>query len=463
MGLGKSGFAAAKFLHDRGSRVRVTEGSEKKEALESAHFLKSLGVPVETGGHTTEFIKGSQLIVTSPGVSKKSLPLVAAFKLKIPVISEIELASFFCSGLKVAVTGSNGKTTTSHLIHRILRDAGKPTALCGNVGYSFLDALREIDKKTIVVIELSSFQLEDTPSFHPKISVVLNISPNHLDRHGSMENYIAAKEKIFKNQQKTDTLILNYDDPVVRAMAKKTKSDVLYFSRSYLERGVFERAGKIIIRKSGKETVFLDCRHFKLKGAHNLQNILAAASAAFTLKISSKSIQKSLNSFETLEHRLESVGTLSGIHFVNDSKSTTTESTRAAIMAVDTPMILIAGGRDKGALFEKIEPVIKERVKAVVIYGEAREKIARAWKSFDRYHLEEDFRNAVTLAFRIASSGDSLLLSPMCTSFDQFSCFEERGEIFKEIFKELKAKKSYMGTRSPKASSPRITSTPALH
>ena len=438
IGLGKSGFAAAKFLNGLGARVRVTEGSDKKEALESADFLKSLGVSVETGGHTADFIKGSALVVTSPGVSKKSVPLMTAEKLKIPVISEIELASFFCRGFNVAVTGSNGKTTTSHLIHRILLEAGKKSVLCGNVGYSFLEAVREIEKRTFAVIELSSFQLEDIRTFRPKIAAVLNISPNHLDRHGSMENYVRAKEKIFKNQRKTDTLILNYDDPAVRAMSKKAHSRIIYFSKYSIDQGVFVRDGKIIVKIGKKEKVFLNSFHLKLKGQHNLENALAAAAIAWVLKIPARSLQKTLSSFETLEHRIEPVGETAGVHFIDDSKSTTVESTKAAILTTNRPMILIAGGRDKGAHFAEIEPLLEDHVKSVILYGEAREKIAGAWKRFDRYEMEKDFRSAVISAFRTAKAGDSILLSPMCTSFDQFSCFEERGEVFKKIFKEIK-------------------------
>jgi len=439
VGLGKSGFAAAKFLQGRGVAVRVTDASEKKEVLESADFLKNLGVRVETGRHTADFIEGSDLLVTSPGVSKKSLPLQFAKKREIPVISEIELASYFCPGLKVAVTGSNGKTTTSHLIHRMFHEARRKSVLCGNVGYSFLDALPSIDKKTITVLELSSFQLEDSPGFCPEIAVVLNIGPNHLDRHGNMKNYIEAKEAIFRNQRGTDFLVLNYDDPVVRGMAKKARSKAVFFSKRPIPEGLFIRGQKIIVRKKNREKIFLDCRKAKLKGGHNLENILAVASVASILNVPPRSVQKTIDSFKTLKHRIEPLGRAGGIHFVNDSKSTTIESTKAAILAAQGPIVLIAGGRDKGASFEAIELLLEKKVKQVVLYGESRERIALAWKTFDRYHLERDFRKAVRLAYRLADKGDSVLLSPMCTSFDQFSCFEERGEVFKQIFDELKS------------------------
>ncbi|PIU40565.1 MAG: UDP-N-acetylmuramoyl-L-alanine--D-glutamate ligase [Candidatus Omnitrophica bacterium CG07_land_8_20_14_0_80_50_8] len=437
IGLGKSGFAAAKFLKGQGARVRVTEGAETKAVLESADFLTSLDIPVETGRHTAGFMRGSDLIVTSPGVSKKSSPLQFAMKRKLPVISEIELASYFCPGLIVAVTGSNGKTTAIRLIDRALREARRKSVLCGNVGASFLDALPSIDKKSVVVVELSSFQLEDSPTFRPRIAVVLNISPNHLDRHGSMEKYIMAKEKIFANQQASDFLILNFDDPLVRAMAKKVRSKVVFFSKHRIAEGFFVEDGKVVNKKGKSEKTVLDCSRAKLKGSHNLENILAALAVASILKVPRDKIQNTVYSFETLEHRIEHAGTVGGVHFINDSKSTTVESAKAAILSVDAPMVLIAGGRNKGTTFESLEPLLEKKVKCVVLYGEARAQIAGAWKTYKRVHPVKDFCDAVRLAYRLSDPGDSILLSPMCASFDQFSCFEERGTVFKQISASL--------------------------
>lgn len=437
IGLGKSGFAAAKFLAEQKVRVRVSDGSEKKEVLENAGYLRRVGIEVETGGHTEEFLKGVDILVTSPGVSKESLPLAWARRKKVPVISEIELAFAYCKGTIVGVTGSNGKTTTCNLIHRILTDGGRHSVLCGNVGYSFLEAVAEIGPQTVAVVELSSFQLEDSPTFRPYIAAVLNVSPNHLDRHKTFENYTAAKEMIFKNQKSSDHLILNYDDPVVRAMAKKTKSSVLFYSGSPLPSGIFYENHLIQQRRGKVRSTLLDPAYFQLKGSHNLQNIMAAAAVASLLKVPKDKIQKSLNTFKTLEHRIEPLGEVKGVRFVNDSKSTTVESTRAAISAMETPVILVAGGRDKGVPFGMIEPLVAEKVKKAVLYGEAREKIAAAWPGYTRVATEKDFHAAVKLAYEEARPGDTILLSPMCTSFDQFSSFEHRGETFKKIFHEL--------------------------
>lgn len=437
VGLGKSGFAAARFLNRQKAVVRVTENSGKKEALENAGYLRALGIDVETGGHTEAFISGSEWVVTSPGVSKQSPPLEWARQKKIPVISEVELASYFCRGRIVAVTGSNGKTTTCHLIHRVLQEAGRDCVLAGNVGASFLDAVPAITRKTVVVLELSSFQLEDCPQLKPSIAVILNISANHLDRHGTIENYSLAKENIFRNQDRSDFLILNANDDRVREMAKKARSRVIFYGRSERPESVFLEGTRVLWKKGDKEKELFDTRSFRLKGGHNLDNLMACASAASLLRIGQKKIKKALEQFTTLAHRIEPLGEFRGVKFVNDSKSTTVESTRAALLASEGPVILIAGGRDKGASFADVESLVMERVKLAVLYGEAREKIRASWKNFDRIHPETDFRQAVRAAFEKAEPGDSIVLSPMCASFDQFSSFEERGEAFKRVFQEL--------------------------
>ncbi|MBI3316130.1 MAG: UDP-N-acetylmuramoyl-L-alanine--D-glutamate ligase [Candidatus Omnitrophica bacterium] len=435
-GLGKSGLAAAKFLLEKGAEVSVTEALSGKGVLENAKALKVLGARVETGGHTEGFVRSADLVVTSPGIPKTSLPLRSAKALKIPVISEIELAFAFCRGTVVGVTGSNGKTTTCHLIHHMVSQRG-PAVLCGNVGFSFLDALPAVRPETTVVLELSSFQLEDCHRFRPKIAVLLNLGRNHLDRHGTLSAYRAAKARIFKNQGPGDILIANYDDPVTRRMAKDARSRVVFFSKKPLREGVFLTKGSLAVVLGRKERMRLDTRCFKLQGGHNLENILAAAAAAFFLKIPAVAIQKVLSGFQTLEHRLEPVGKARGVFFVNDSKSTTVESTKAAILASRPPLVLIAGGRDKGARFEELEGLLGKRVKFAVLYGESRKTIAGRWKSFRKFCLVKNFKAAFDAACRSASHGDTVLLSPMCTSFDQFSCFEERGEAFKRLVREM--------------------------
>jgi UDP-N-acetylmuramoylalanine--D-glutamate ligase len=438
VGLGKSGFAAAKFLVEQGARVRVTENFSKKEALEAATYLRELGAWVETGGHTPECLKESALVVVSPGVPKESMLLTLARERKIPIISEIELGSLFCRGPVIGVTGSNGKTTTCHLMHQMLLNAKKKSVLCGNVGTSFVSTLAQIGPVTPVVLELSSFQLEDSPTFRPKVAVVLNISPNHLDRHKTLTEYVAAKENIFRNQKAGDFLVLNYDDAHTRAMAKKTRSNVIFFSRGPIENGIYADEGFIYRAKGKARQKLMPARRFKLRGDHNLSNILACVAVGTALGLPAKAMQKTFETFETLEHRIEPIGLIRGVRFVNDSKSTTVDSTRAAIESVPGPLILLAGGRDKGAPFAELEPLLVSRVKRVVLYGEAKEKIAAAWSVFREVSLEKDLEAAARAALSGAKKGDTVLLSPMCTSFDQFMSYEHRGESFKKIVHSLR-------------------------
>lgn len=440
VGLGKSGAAAARFLIKKKAIVRVTDGSQNPSVLKEAQALRKLGAQVETGGHTTGFIQGSDLLVTSPGVPKDSLPLAAAGREKIPVISEIELGASFCEGTIIGVTGSNGKTTTCHLLHQILRDAGRKSVLCGNVGHSFVGELPKIDRKTFVVLELSSFQLEDCPRFRPKIALILNLSANHLNRHGTMARYAKAKEGIFRSQRASDQLILNADDPIVKKMAARARSKVSFFSKAHLKEGAFISDEKLFVRHKGKSIYELKTGSFGLKGDHNLENILACAQVAALVGVSVKSLEGTLRRFKTLEHRIEPLGRVRGVEFFNDSKSTTVASTTAAIRAMRSSVVLVAGGRDKGSDFKRIEPLVSERVKEAVLYGESRGKIAASWKRFKKIKMEQDFKRAVSLAFNAAGEGDALLLSPMCTSFDQFGSYGERGRVFKRIFKELKRK-----------------------
>lgn len=436
VGIGKSGMAAARFLVRRGASVRATDNRKGVEAKAVAS-LKRLGVQIETGGHSPAFIDGAEWVVTSPGVPPASPPLVRARRKKIPVISEIELAYRFCRGSITAVTGSNGKTTTCHLIHAMSKRAGRPSVLCGNVGDPFLGKLPRITPRTRVVLELSSFQLEQCPSFRPQIAVVLNLSANHLDRHRTMAEYTRAKERIFANQTRTDLLVLNADDAAVRRMASKARSRVVFFSKRKLREGVFLDGGVIRAVRGGKTLLEVPVESVRLKGAHNLENLMAATAASLLAGVPAAAIRRVISTFETLEHRIEPVGRLRGVSFVNDAKSTTLESTRAAIMAVPGPVVLVAGGRDKGSDFAALVPLLKSRVKSAVLYGEARDKIASSWKAFKRFKRIERFGEAVKLAFRTAAEGDTLLLSPMCTSFDQFSSYKERGAAFKRIYAQL--------------------------
>jgi UDP-N-acetylmuramoylalanine--D-glutamate ligase len=301
-----------------------------------------------------------------------------------------------------------------------------------------------MSRKTIAVVELSSFQLEDSPSFRPRAAVVLNVSPNHLDRHGSMKNYTQAKEKIFANQQSDDFLILNFDDARVRAMSKKAKSRVIFFSKDQAKADVHVSGGAVVVLPElSKKPMRIPVEGFGLAGRHNLENILAAVAAASLFGVPAASMKKTLDAFKTLKHRIEPLGLVKGVSFVNDSKSTTVASTRAALEAMDRPVVLIAGGRDKGSSFEEIEALVAKKARWGVLYGEAAPKILSAWKKFKRVKHQSNFSRAVRLAFDLSKPGDAILLSPMCTSFDQFGSYGERGEAFKMIFKNLKRDASW--------------------
>lgn len=441
IGLGKSGIAAARFLRSRGAKVRVTDGSDRAEVIRAAEALRKRGIRTETGAHSREFLKGVELIVTSPGVPKKSLPFRYARRRSIPVISEIELAWQHCRGPVIAVTGSNGKTTTCRLIRAALQSARRAHVLCGNIGISFLSTLPRIRAGTHVILEVSSFQLEDCLRFRPHVAIVLNVSANHLDRHGTMAAYRRAKERIFVNQTGRDIVILNYDRPEVRAMAHKARSRVVFFSKGPLAtelNGAYVKDDKIRVRLNGKDRVLMDAADLHLKGSHNLENILAAAAAALSLGVAPGDAARAFGGFKTLAHRIEPVGTVRGVDFYNDSKSTTVESTRAALSAMDRPVILIAGGRDKNVSFEDIEPLIKTKVRKAVLYGESAAKIRRAWRNFANTAVIPDFEDAVRRARRDARAGEAVLLSPMCTSFDQFSSYEDRGNCFKRLVARMR-------------------------
>ena len=319
----------------------------------------------------------------------------------------------------MGITGSNGKTTTCHLVRDILAEAGRKPALCGNVGVPFLETIPKLKKDRTVVLELSSFQLEDSPSLRTTVACVLNVSANHLDRHGSLRAYARAKERIFAGQTRHQWAVINHDDLRVRRMARRCRGRVLAFSRKPLKEGIYPEGANLVIASGGKKTVYANIEGARLPGVHNLDNILAAAT------------------FEPLEHRIEHMGERGGVRFVNDSKSTTVESTRAAILAVPSPVILVAGGRDKGSDFRSIERLLLERVKFASLYGESRRKIASSWRRFKRRGECERFEDAVKDAWAKAEPGDTLLLSPMCTSFDQFASYGERGRAFKRLFRRI--------------------------
>lgn len=398
IGLARSGIAAARLLSKVGANVWVTEQKDKGIEFGINSLRDIADIKIETGRHTKDFIKGSNLIVASPGVREDAMPIVWARQENIPIISEIELGYLFCPAKIIAVTGSNGKTTVVTLITTILNSAGIKAYALGNIGSAFCDKVLDLSNSDTVVLEVSTFQLEWIDKFMPYIAVLTNISRNHLDRHKNMESYIELKRRIFINQTSKDFAVLNRNDLVVRESANKTKAKILYFSQ----------------------------------GGFNA-NEAAAAEVASLFNISKKQCADVFRNFKGVEHRLEYVATINGVDFINDAKSTTVNATIWALNNIKRPIILIAGGRDKGADFKQLRPFIKNRLKHIVLFGEAQELISNTLKDLISITKVDSLTSAVEAASNVASGGECILLSPMCTSFDMFSDFEERGRVFKNI------------------------------
>jgi UDP-N-acetylmuramoylalanine--D-glutamate ligase len=417
-GLGKSGLAAARKLSAMGAKVRATDAKSSLDIQE----LDGIGIEVELGGHTLKSIEDAEMIVVSPGVHLDIPVLEEAKKRGIPIISEIELAYQFVTKPIVAVTGTNGKTTTTTLIGEMLRAAGKKVSVGGNIG----SPLVEVDdsKLDFIVAEISSYQLETVDKFKPWVSVILNIQSDHLERHRSMQEYVKQKARIFMNQTGDDYLVYNEDDPIVKQMVLGARCRVLGFSK--------DRAAEIIT---------INPEEIKIPGRHNLENALAAASAAYLCGVSKETVVRVLKTFPGVEHRIEYAVTVDRIDFYNDSKGTNPDSTMVAIDTFSNRgIVLILGGRDKGTDLAPMVEKVKKNVKEVVLIGEAAQRFEEALRSKGYSHIHHagsSMAEAVNKSFSLASPEDVVLLSPACASFDMFNNYEERGRAFKEIVRNL--------------------------
>ena len=437
VGLARSGAAAAQWLLQLGCVVRVTESADNSTVQKAAQELTAAGALVEIGGHTRTFVEGSHLVVVSPGVPFQAPPLRWARALDIPVVSELECASWYCSGRISAITGSNGKSTVATLTGEILKAAGQDVIVCGNIGRPFSGMLDRIRPSTTVVLEVSSFQLQETLSFRPHYGCVLNVTDNHLDRHGSFANYQSAKGKMFACQSREGWALLNADDSGSSQLKKDVRAHLAFFSRSRAGIGAYIKEGWLYLELPGLSGPI--CRRDELAspGAHHEENALAAAALAGFLGVAPEISGKVLQTFRGLPHRQEVVATIRGVTFVNDSKSTTVASGLKAIEASPSRVVLIAGGRDKGSDFRQVKTLAK-KLKAAVLIGEDGPKIAAALNGTVSLRRAADLREAVRSAFELAAKGERVILSPMCTSFDMFRDFEERGERFVEEVHELR-------------------------
>jgi UDP-N-acetylmuramoylalanine--D-glutamate ligase len=440
VGLGKSGLSAAMFLRAQGARVTVSDARSAVALAKEIPALLEAGIMVESGGHGLLTFRRQDLIVVSPGVPMDTPEVKQVVAFGLPVIGELELASRYLQGQVVAITGSNGKTTTTTLVGKIFRDSGLPTQVGGNIGLPVIDLVAQGTAETVNVLEVSSFQLETVEEFHPRVAVILNITPDHLDRHGSFEKYVAAKERIFERQSAQDALVLNGDDRVVQMSAARAKSEVFWFSGTKaVRRGAFVRDGVIVwVEKEGGVTEpVMPVSEVPLKGAHNIENVLAAVCVARLEKVPAESIRASVASFTAVEHRLELVRKLNGVEFYNDSKATNVDATMKAVASFAKGIHLVLGGKDKDSDYSLMAPLLKERVKSVYTIGSAAEKIERQLHGVVKMVAAETMQVAVAEAANAAVAGDVVLLSPACSSFDQFENYEHRGRVFRQLVNEL--------------------------
>jgi len=434
VGLGKSGVASALFLKGRGARVTVSDTKSPDQLRDEIPILLDHGIAVETGGHGERTFRGQDLIVVSPGVPVDAPPLVQARAAGEPVIGEIELAAQNLLGPVVAITGSNGKTTTTTLAGEILAAGGLPVAVGGNIGTPAISLVEGASRETVIVLEVSSFQLETIQTFRPKVAVVLNITPDHLDRHRTFQTYVDAKARIFENQQSDDFAVLNEDDPTCRTLRDRTRAEVFWFSRKQeVQSGAWVRDGKILFRDSSGQREIMPVNEIPLKGAHNVENVLAGVCAGALMGCEPANIRKAIQEFKAVEHRLEYVATIKGVEYFNDSKATNVDATIKALESFPKNIHLILGGKDKGSDYTVLNDLLRERVKRVYTIGAAAEKIESQIKGAAEVVHAETLDNAIRRAAVVAQAGDIVLLAPACASFDQFQSYNHRGRVFKDV------------------------------
>ena len=437
VGLGKSGVASALFLKAHGARVTVSDTKTGDELRSEIPLLLDHGITVETGGHGERTFRGQDLIVVSPGIPWDAPALVQARALGGSVIGEIELAARFLRGPIVAITGSNGKTTTTTLTGEIMTAGGFPALVGGNIGTPAIALAERATAQSVIVLEVSSFQLETIHSFRPKVAVILNVTPDHLDRHRTFEAYVDAKARILENQQSADLAVLNADDPTCVAMAARTKAQVFWFSRQKeVQQGAWVLEGNILFRQGTQQREIMLISEIPLKGAHNRENVLAGVCAGALMGCAPEKIRQAVREFKAVEHRLEYVATIRGVDYYNDSKATNVDATIKALESFPANIHLIVGGKDKGSDYTLLNDVLRQRVKRVYTIGAAAEKIESQIKGVEVVHADT-LENALRKANAVAEPGDVVLLAPACASFDQFKNYEQRGQVFKEIVRTL--------------------------
>lgn len=442
IGAGKSGIAGGKLLNDKGAVVTLYDGNEKLSAeklKEQAPYLADCEIVI--GEWKEELLKGTDVAVISPGVPT-DLPFVKQIEeAGIPLWGEIELAYRVAKGHLLAITGTNGKTTTTALLGEIMQAYCKDVRVVGNIGTPYTELAADTTEESVTVAEISSFQLETADTFHPQICAILNITPDHLNRHGTMENYIRIKESITKNLEKDETCVLNYEDCVLREFGKDLHNNVIFFSsKRPLEKGLYYEDGSIYYAEEEGIEEVIAVSELNILGLHNYENVMAAVAMAESYGVPMEVIRETLRSFKAVEHRIEYVTEKRGVRFYNDSKGTNTDAAIQGIRAMTAPTLLIGGGYDKQVAFDTWIEAFDNKVKKLVLIGQTREKIADCARShgFSDIQLADSLEEAIDICYANAEAGDAVLLSPACASWGMFDNYEQRGDLFKEYVRSLK-------------------------
>jgi len=441
LGLARSGEAAASMLSKLGAHVLVSDLNSEEQLKDAVSRLthEHPQIRFRLGGHPDEVIDSAELVVKSPGVPIDIPVLKKAREKGIPVIDEVELAYRICRSPIIAITGTKGKSTTSTLLGQILsRHRSGNVIVAGNIGKPITRYVLELTESDLLVLEVSSFQLEATVNFAPEVSVILNIKQDHFDRHSGIDDYASAKYKIFANQAEDDYTILNADDPLTLACADRTRAKVILFSsQQRLDKGIYVEDGEAIANYNGSKVAVIKQDEIRIPGRHNLENAMAAIAVSLIYGVDVEVIRDVLRDFSGLEHALEFVDEVRGVRFINDSKSTNVISLKAALESLDGNVILVMGGRDKGNDYAPLNLLVKEKVSHLILIGESADKIQKSIGVYTESHGAREMEDAVTLAYSLADPGDTVLLSPACASFDMFRDYAERGTIFKETVEKI--------------------------
>ena len=438
IGAARSGIGAAKLIKKLGGIPFVSDFSPEEKLKESLNQLEKENINYEFGGHSDR-VYDSALMIISPGVPNDSSVVQSARTKGIKLISEIELAYYYCKGKIIAITGTNGKTTTTSLCGHVFNTCGYKTHVAGNIGLAFSEVVLDVKEGEFVSLEVSSFQLDLIENFKPAAALILNITPDHLNRYeNSLQKYSESKQRIYKNQDEKDYLILNKDSQTVIKYLVDHKSKSFFFSLNEEQNnGCFYSEGNVIFRMDGKEAFRCLRNDIKIRGEHNLANAMSVICAAKVFNLDNDGIIKGLQTFESVEHRLEFVREIDGVKYINDSKATNVDSVWYALKSFDEPILLILGGQDKGNDYEQIKPLVLQKVKKIFAIGSSAEKVYNFFHHNVKVEIEKSMQDAVKSSSKVAKSGDVVLLSPACASFDMFNNYEHRGKVFKEAVNNL--------------------------